>query len=314
MTTDPGKTLRVQSVLYGTDLDSLKLTYLSLAHAAKILKLHKLVDRVEIAYGDCSPASILGGAMVAEWQQELAPEDAVPFEIQFFDDNLGSARGHNTLMNHAKGDLAKKGKGGYLAIMNPDVKLSGDTLLHMLLTLLRPNVGIVEARQLPIEHPKHYDEQTGVTSWVSTALAMTTTQIFWKIGGFDADSFFLYCDDVDFSWRIRELGHLAVFQPAATVFHDKQLSTDGAWMVSSPEEYYSAEGALMLTHKWSRSDLTEEYLEHFKLAKNPHLNKAAAAFAERRKKNKLPKPRDRNHKVGQFVGLEYAKHRFGTDD
>lgn len=310
MTEAEGKTLRVQSVLYNTDIESLKYTYLSLAKAARILKLHGLVERVEMAYGDCSPTSILGNARVLEWQKELPEEDHVPFDIHFFGANLGSAKGHNTLMKHTSGPLAPDGEGGYVAIMNPDVKLSGDTLLNLMLTLLRPQVGIVEARQLPIEHPKHYDEKTGITSWVSTALAMTTSDIFWSISGFDADTFFLYCDDVDFSWRIREQGHLAVFQPAATIFHDKQLSSEGEWQVSSPEVYYSAEGALMLTHKWSRTDLTEKYLAYFENAEDPQLNKVAKAFKERREAKTLPEPRDKDHKIGQFVGLEYAKHRF----
>lgn len=304
------KVLRVQSVLYNTDVDSLKFTYLSLAKAAAILKLHGLVERVEMAYGDCSPVPVLSHDRVREWQSEMPEADHVPFEVHVFGANLGSARGHNTLMERATGALAADGEGGYVAIMNPDVKLSGDTLLNLVLTLLRPEVGIVEARQLPIEHPKQYDEKTGATSWVSTALALTTSEIFWSIGGFDAEAFFLYCDDVDFSWRIREKGHLAVFQPAATIFHDKQLSSEGEWQVSSPEIFYSAEGALMLTHKWSRPDLTEKYLAYFRDADDPQLNKVASAFSSRREAGTLPEPRDLHHKIGQFVGLEYASHRF----
>lgn len=303
-------TLRVQSVLYCTDVESLKLSYLALAHAASVLKTHGLVGNVHLAYGDCSPSSILSTAMIELWQEEIGLENTLEVEYHFFGANLGSARGHNTLMSKAQGLLARGESGGFLAIMNPDVKLAGDTLLQLVKTLLRPSVGLVEARQLPIEHPKHYEEETGETSWASTAMAMTTSKIYWEVDGFDADTFFLYCDDVDFSWRVRELGYKVVFQPGALIFHDKRLSLNGDWAASQAESYYSAEAALLLTHKWSRADLTNKYLQYFKSGVNPVLAKAAVEFEKRRANSALPMPRSNAHAVAQFVGLEYAKHRF----
>jgi len=302
--------LRVQSVLYRTDVESLKSSYFTLAHAASVLKTHGLVGEVQLVYGDCSPSSILSPAMIERWQEEVGPENALKIDYNFFGANLGSARGHNMLMSKAQGSLARDGTGGFLAIMNPDVKLAGDTLLQLLTTLLRPGVGLVEARQLPIEHPKHYEEETGETSWASTATAMTTSEIYWSVDGFDADTFFLYCDDVDFSWRVRELGHKVVFQPGAVIFHDKRLSLDGGWAASEAEAFYSAEAALLLTHKWSRSDLTSKYLLYFKSGVNPVLARAAVEFEKRRDNETLPSPRNNAHKIAQFVGLEYAKHRF----
>ncbi|MGO7220484.1 glycosyltransferase family 2 protein [Rhizobium ruizarguesonis] len=302
--------LRVQSILYRTDVESLRLSYLALAHAARVLKIHGLVGDVHLAYGDCSPSPILSAATIEAWQREVGTDNSLLAEYHFFGANLGSARGHNTLMSKAQGPLARDGAGGFLAIMNPDVKLAGDTLLQLLKTLLRPGVGLVEARQLPMEHPKHYDEQTGETSWASTATAITTSKIYWEVDGFDADTFFLYCDDVDFSWRVRELGYKVVFQPGAVIFHDKRLTLEGGWAASEAEAYYSAEAALLLTHKWSRSDLTNKYLMYFKSGLNPVLAKAAAEFEKRRASNTLPIPRNNAQEFAQFVGLEYAKHRF----
>lgn len=303
--------LRVQTVLYETDQNALKTSYMALAHAARrIVKDFNFVSRVVIAYGDCSPRPCLSPTIVESWQTEFVADETVEFEYHFFNNNLGSARGHNTLMDRATGALTKGGEGGYVAIMNPDVKVTGNTLVEMLKTLDQSNVGIVEARQLPIEHPKVYSEKSGATSWVSTALALTTSQLFWEIDGFDADSFFLYGDDVDFSWRLRSLGVLAVFQPSAIVFHDKRLSTDGKWQSSDPEKFYSAQASLMITHKWSRPDLTEKYLSYFRICGDEVYARVAEDFKKRLEDNELPQPLDEDHKIGQFEGLEYSKNRF----
>jgi len=302
--------LRVQSILYRTDIVSLRSAFLALAHAAKTLQIHGLVGKIQVAYGDCSPTPILSDEILARWHEETNLMDTLQVEYHYFDANLGSARGHNTLMSKAQGPFMKDGSGGFLAIMNPDVKLAGDALLHLLKSLLRPTVGMVEARQLPIEHPKHYDEGSGETSWASTATAVTTSKIFWDLDGFDADTFFLYCDDVDFSWRVRELGFKIVFQPGAIIFHDKRLSVTGTWVASEAEAYYSAEAALLLTHKWGRADLTQGYLRYFKTSADPVLERAAAEFENRRNNNTLPSLRSGARGIAQFVGLEYAKHRF----
>lgn len=310
MTSRVETALRVQTILYNTELSSLRMAYFALANAAKNAEKRCSIESVQIVYGDCSPAPILSDAILEEWRHELGEENAVSCEYHYFGQNLGSARGHNSLMNRAEGVFAQDGAGGLLVIMNPDVKLAGDALVHLIETLGRPQVGIVEARQLPIEHAKHYDEKTGETSWISTATALTRSKTFWEINGFDSDTFFLYCDDVDFSWRIRELGLKAIFQPASVIFHDKRLNIKGEWSATAAEAYYSAEAALFLTHKWSRHDLTRKYLAYFKLSSEPVLLKAAAEFESRREGNRLPEPRDPSHQIGQFVGLEYAKHRF----
>ncbi len=300
--------LRVQAILYNTDLESLRKAFSALVRAVE-----NAIDQqktVQVVYGDCSPIPILSQDTLEKWKEECTEHDAISVEYHYFGQNLGSAQGHNTLMNKAEGVFAQNGNGGLLCIMNPDVKLAGDALIFLIESLRRPQIGIVEARQLPIEHPKHYDEKTGETSWTSTATALTTTKIFWRVEGFDADTFFLYCDDVDFTWRIREIGLKALFQPASVVFHDKRLNIEGAWSASPAEIYYSAEAALLLTYKWSRSDLTEKYLAYFKSSSDPVLLKAAVEFDDRRQNNKLPMPRDLQHKVGEFINLNYAKHRF----
>ena len=72
---------------------------------------------------------------------------------------------------------------------------------------------MTEARQTPVEHHKEYDPQTGVTSWAATALAMIPYAVFQEVGGFDEKTFFMYCDDVDFSWMVREAGYQIIYGP-----------------------------------------------------------------------------------------------------
>lgn len=301
--------LRLQSVLFNTDIESLKRAYLCAVNGVAYAMRTGTLTSAEFAYGDCSPIAILSQDIVNAWVEEARHIAHVPISYTFFNQNKGSAAGHNALMDLVKDRTQQPGGNCLLTIMNPDVKMTGDTIYALILTLRRDRIGLVEARQLPIEHPKHYDEQTGLTPWASTATAMTTTDIFWGVGGFDAATFFLYCDDVDFSWMVRESGYEVAFQPAAVVYHDKRLNLDGSWPTGPAEQYFSAEAALLLTYKWSRSDLSKNYLEYFKVSGDPNLNKAAAEFEKRRSEGRLPMPRDAEHKIGVFT----AEHGYGQN-
>jgi GT2 family glycosyltransferase len=304
--------LRLQSVLFNTDTDSLKRAYFCAVNAVAYAMRTGVITGAEFAYGDCSPVPILSQDIVNGWVEEARAVAHVPITYTFFDQNKGSAAGHNTLMALVKDSTQGPGGNSLLTIMNPDVKMSGDTIYALTRTLTkRPRrVGLVEARQLPIEHPKAYDEVSGRTAWISTAMAMTTSDIFWEVGGFDSATFFLYCDDVDFSWLVREKGYELVFQPAAVVFHDKRLNPDGSWPAGQAEKYYSAEAALLLTWKWSRHDKTETYLQYFKESSEEHLLKAAEVFETRRAEGRLPPQRDQGHKVGVFSAVGYGPNRF----
>ena len=61
---------------------------------------------------------------------------------------------------------------------------------------------LIDAIQFPVEHPKIYDPVTFETPWASGACLAIPHDIFKKIRGFD-DTFFMYCEDVDLSWRAR---------------------------------------------------------------------------------------------------------------
>ncbi|WCK16161.1 glycosyltransferase family 2 protein [Agrobacterium tumefaciens] len=291
--------IQVQSVLYNMDQFSIRRSLEALARSVDLAVSEGLSSRVKVVYGDTSSKRCLQDLDL----QSLKQEFSWAFEISyvFFDENIGSANGHNRLATGCDTD--------YLLILNPDVVVSPRLLHHMLSPFADRSVGMVEAKQLPIEHPKTYDPSTGVTSWATTACALTPTTLFRTLEGFDSTSFFLYCDDVDYSWRVREAGYKVIFTPAAVVFHDKRISPKGEWRPSSAEVRYSAEAALMMAHKWSRPDIVANIAKMY-LDGSEEQVLALKKFRSMEQRGELPSPRDSEHKVGEFEGYFYAKHRY----
>jgi GT2 family glycosyltransferase len=295
-------TLRIQSILFHNEPGSIRNALRSIRRAADLAIARGIYDKVEVAYGDCSTYAVLGDQEVARLREEHA--GYFDLKVTFFGRNLGSAKGHNTLLEDVGTDR--------VLIMNPDVVLAPDALIELSLPFAQADVGMVEARQLPIEHPKFYDTLTGETPWATTACALIPRHVFSRIGPFDSDTFFLYCDDVDFSWRVRLAGMRVIYQPTATAFHDKRLSDTGGWLPGGAEKYYSAEAALLLAFKWSREDITRRLLHEWQAQDLDYLTRAATEFRRREDANLLPQQLDPEHKVAQFIddGM-YAKHRFG---
>jgi hypothetical protein len=297
----PPASVQVQSVLYGNHFPSVERAILSLGRAAELAIGSGMVSRVEIAYGDSSPSPCLSEAELTQLRAHY-PE-ALTIRYDFFGGNLGSARGHNRLAEPAATD--------FILVQNPDVVVSPRLIINLLRAFTLPGVGMAEAKQLPIEHPKDYDPATGETCWATTACAMIPLALFRQLGGFDAETFFLYCDDVDFSWSVRLAGYKVIFQPGAVVFHDKRLSKEGRWQPTNSERYYSAEAALLLAHKWSRDDVVAQILHDWSDHGDEHTDRARAEYERRKSDGKLPPALDPEHKIGQFIDGMYARHRYG---
>lgn len=191
--TDRPRSLVVQSVLYGNAFDDIERAVAASVAAVTRAVDRGLVDRWEIRLGDCSPEPVLD-APVTAGLADLVEGAGGRLSVTVFGANLGSAAGHNALAAESDTEV--------LLILNPDAIVSPFATERLLLRL-DAATGMVEARQVPIEHPKDYDAATGDTLWASTACAVTSRDVFDEVGGFDAETFFLYCDDVDYSWRVR---------------------------------------------------------------------------------------------------------------
>jgi hypothetical protein len=298
--------LAVQSVLYQHGLEEVERMIQGIGNAVRVAKQNGKVGPVSLILGDCSPAPTLTQKDLVRIKEQIEPWGVVEVTYDFFEANLGSAAGHNRLLGVTSSP--------YVLILNPDTFASPFMLMELALPFGDPRMGICESRQIPLEHPKEFNSYSGDTSWASTAGCLVRRQLIDEIGGFDSDSFFLYCDDVDFSWRARLAGYRVVLQPTARLFHDKRLTTGGTMIVGDAEVYYAAEAALMLAWKYSRPDLAESWAASLLDASNPLQVQAAQRFRARMAEGTLPEPIDPEGSVAQFVGLDFARHRFTYGD
>jgi GT2 family glycosyltransferase len=134
------------------------------------------------------------------------------FDVEADGRNLGFGLGHNR--------NAARGRAPFLLVLNPDLELEPDALARLAAAVARADddVAAFELRQVPYEHPKRYDPVTGETGWSSAAALLLRRAAFDAVGGFD-ERIFLYGEDVDLSWRLRDAGWRLLYVPGAVVRH-----------------------------------------------------------------------------------------------
>jgi len=128
--------------------------------------------------------------------------------------NIGFGAAHNILMAEAfksEADL-------YIAA-NPDGRFHRGAIEELVrMSSVHENRALIEAIQFPEEHPKEFDPETFDTPWASGACLVVPKMVYDSIGGFD-EAFFMYCEDVDLSWRARAAGFGTKICPRALFFH-----------------------------------------------------------------------------------------------
>jgi GT2 family glycosyltransferase len=269
--------LQIQAVLYKNEPKELIRALESLVNAIRHDKENnQLLGNVCFCWGDASPEPIFAEAEIDALNQRLG--DFVEVTYTYFNENTGYGKGHNLLASACKSD--------YLMIENPDIMVAGDYFYHMLTPFADPKVGLTEARQTPIEHPKYYDEQTLEAAWASGACFIISTALYQKLGGFDTDSFFMYSEDVDLSLRIRREGKKLIYQPAAPVYHAKRVDLYAQLSHTKTEIRHSAEAQLVLAYKWNQPQLLAHMLRTFENG-NDLQKEAVASFRRRQSANEL---------------------------
>ena len=159
--------------------------------------------------------------------------------------NNGFARGVNL--------LALQGRSEFLFLLNPDSELQEgclETLLERAESDAR--IGMCEARQWPREHPKTYNPATGETTWCSGAALLIRRSAFEQAGGFDEHLFFMYCEDVDLSWKFWHRGWKCIYVPDAVSRHYTQDLSPKKQRFR--ENYFTFRNSLFLYYRFGAWD------------------------------------------------------------
>ena len=190
----------------------------------------------------------------------LSPNFAFTYDIS--ETNLGFGIAHNKIFEKYKKDYDK-----YFIVANHDSLPFDDAItnLNEFISDYGENTGAVELTQFPSEHPKEYDQLTFETEWVSGAFTCFSKDIYNEINGFD-ENIFMYCEDVDISWRILQIGKKILHCPYSKICHitqsfDLQKNSDF-------EQIHSLAGNAYLRFKYISDDFAHNYLQLLKHLSN----------------------------------------------
>lgn len=297
--------IQVQAVLYNNDKQSVISAVSGIANAVRIYREREKNDiEVRFVFGDSSASPVFCDSDVTNIRERFAGE--LDFDYKFFGFNSGYGKGNNILAESS-------GKCDYYIIMNPDIIVTPTFFINILKPFGDGKVGLVEARQTPVEHQKEYDISSFETKWATGACIAVRKELFDKLGGFDADTFFMYCEDVDFSWRLRSLGYKIIYQPTAVVFHSKFLNDKGGWVPSETEKVHSLLSALLLAYKWNNAESFNSVYDVIEKSSEKHCIQAMETFNNMKKSGKLPKI-IKGSEVAEFINdggcWYYCENRF----
>jgi len=182
-----------------------------------------------------------------EFLAELLP--SLPYRAHLLRSrrNQGFAGGMNRLAGQSQSE--------FMFILNPDTEIDEGCLEKLVARAeMDDRVAICEARQYPREHPKAVDAATGETTWCSGAAALIRRKAFGEVGGFDDRLYFMYCEDVDLSWKLWLKGWKCIYVPEAGVRHLTQDLLPGK--SRTRENYYSFRNSLFLFYRFgTRNDI-----------------------------------------------------------
>jgi N-acetylglucosaminyl-diphospho-decaprenol L-rhamnosyltransferase len=161
--------------------------------------------------------------------------------------NIGFAAAMNELMRVAFGPLGAE----FFVMLNPDTFTHPDAMCNLLSSAVCNENSVIEGQQFPDEHPKTYSPETGETDWASGACMMLPKRVYAATEGLDTN-FFMYMEDVDFSWRARSIGAKILHCGGALIGHQ---TADREYSPSADRAMF--ESGLYLACKWQNNEFQQ---------------------------------------------------------
>jgi GT2 family glycosyltransferase len=174
---------------------------------------------------------------------------------QFFNENIYHSKGINKLSKLSDAD--------FCFILNPDTVVAPDVFKNFLDKEVTDKVAAIECRQIPFDHPKIYDPIFNKVTWVSGACVFIRREVFNLVNGFDERIFPMYCNDVDFSIRVRSLGFELLLFPDLRVFHKKLIGSSAKIVRSEFEQKESLISYILMHTLYSDCSITDKLLEAY---------------------------------------------------
>ncbi|MEG0762440.1 MAG: glycosyltransferase family 2 protein [Oscillospiraceae bacterium] len=172
------------------------------------------------------------------------------------------------------------GNADNIFFLNTDTSVNSEIFTELDLAMSSHlDAAAFECRQTPYETGHHIDPVTLETTWASGAALVVKREFFVKAGGFDKH-LFMYCEDVDLSWRLRALGKSIIYVPRAKLIHYAyETAKNGMKLGEYCGSFY---GNLLLRYKFgSFKDIINGHKMYLGAIKQPlHFDNVRKALAK----------------------------------
>ncbi|SHO53578.1 glycosyltransferase family 2 protein [Desulfopila aestuarii] len=127
-------------------------------------------------------------------------------------ENLGFGNGQNLAFNHSTAP--------YFLVSNVDLEFEPDAIVEIVKAAIKEggNLGSLEFRQKPYEHPKYYDPITFDTIWSAHSCVLFRREALKTVGGYE-NKIFMYGEDTELSYRLKDHGFSVKYCPKSVVWH-----------------------------------------------------------------------------------------------
>ena len=139
----------------------------------------------------------------------------------------------------------------FFCVLNPDIHIKTNPFPELLASFSNPKVALVAPKIITPEGQEEdsarkfptlrslvskavggsngtYSELNSSPDWVGGMFMLFRSDVFREIGGFD-EKFFLYYEDVDICWRLRQKEYEIKFVPSVEVIHDARRESRKNW-------------------------------------------------------------------------------------